>query len=139
MARRIRIQFRGAPHQIINRGKCRQDVFASEAAWQAIIRMLDEAAAQFRRQVHDERMQLGALSAGWVIGSWNWPIHCGKPPPHLVLGSPKRSGWAPHRRFEPRSRDDCSNQRVDPNGPIPNGPIPNGPMDRPGGCSTRLS
>ena len=35
----------------------------------------------------------------------------------LILGTSRRSGWAPHRRFEPRSRDDCSNQRVDPIGP----------------------
>ena len=32
------------------------------------------------------------------------------------------TAWAPQRRFEPPSRDDCSNQRVDPfESPTPSG------------------
>ena len=47
MARRLRIEYAGALHHVINRGNYRRDLFESERAGDAFLRTLFEAAGKF--------------------------------------------------------------------------------------------
>lgn len=75
MARRIRMQFPGARYHVINRGNYRQDVFASEGAWQAFVRTLGEAAERFRWEVH-----------AYVVMSNHYHLALETPEPNLAVG-----------------------------------------------------
>jgi putative transposase len=52
MARRLRIEYPGAMHHVINRGNYRRDLFESEGAAEAFVRTLFEAAGKFDLRVH---------------------------------------------------------------------------------------
>ena len=52
MARRLRIQYRGALYHIINRGNYRRDVFESVGAAEAFLKILFEAAEKFGWKLH---------------------------------------------------------------------------------------
>jgi REP element-mobilizing transposase RayT len=52
MARRLRIEYPGALHHVINRGNYRRDLFESAGAAEAFLRTLEEVAAKFGWWVH---------------------------------------------------------------------------------------
>ena len=52
MARRLRIEYPGAMHHVINRGNYRRDLFENAGAAEAFLRTLFEAAAKFGWRVH---------------------------------------------------------------------------------------
>ena len=52
MARRLRIEYAGALHHVINRGNYRRDLFESEGAGDAFLRTLFEAAGKFGWKIH---------------------------------------------------------------------------------------
>ncbi|MCF7689705.1 MAG: transposase [Cephaloticoccus sp.] len=52
MARRLRIEYPGALHHVINRGNYRRDLFASEGAAEAFVRTLFESAGKFSWRIH---------------------------------------------------------------------------------------
>jgi REP element-mobilizing transposase RayT len=52
MARRLRIEYPGALHHVINRGNYRRDLFESDGAAGAFLRTLFEAAGKFGWKVH---------------------------------------------------------------------------------------
>jgi len=50
MARKLRIEYPGALHHVINRGNYRRDLFESVGAAEAFLRTLAEAAGTIRRR-----------------------------------------------------------------------------------------
>ena len=64
MARRLRIEYPGALHHVINRGNYRRDLFESVGAAEAFLVTLFEAADKFGWRVHVRRqldLPVGAL------------------------------------------------------------------------------
>lgn len=52
MARKLRIEYPGALHHVINRGNYRRDLFESVGAAKAFLEVLDDAAAKFGWRIH---------------------------------------------------------------------------------------
>jgi putative transposase len=52
MARRLRIEYAGAIHPVINRGNYRRDLFESPGAAKAFLDVLFKAAEKFGGRVH---------------------------------------------------------------------------------------
>ena len=52
MARRLRIEYPGAMHHVINRGNYRRDLFENVGAAEAFLRTLHEAAGKFGWKLH---------------------------------------------------------------------------------------
>jgi len=71
MARRLRIEYPGALHHVMNRGNYRRDLFESAGAVEAFLRVLFEAAGPRRGfdQVGAGRLAVRALEGGLGRGS----------------------------------------------------------------------